>query len=274
MKITNENAPVRDYIVGFIDLLGQRELFINQSRIPKFSSVDEEARFRSTLRESVGVAIGMQDMCRNIVESYNAKLQMNTSQNASPALLKYQCWSDGFVYFSEVDDDPQSRYLKNACLLLAAVGTLCLLGLSNGKPLRGGVDIAWAVEARENEIYGCAVAKAYELESTKADYPRIVVGSNVLEYFSHHMTSASESNRKYAKIAIGLITKDTDDQLIIDYLGHTYREHLGGPVFEAARLKAVQFVSDSLEAWRKGGNEKLATRYEKLMRYIDQHKPC
>ncbi len=226
----------------------------------------------SNARDSVGVAIGLQDMCRNIVDNYNKLLQSNTRQIVLPALLKYQCWSDGFVYFAEVDDDPQSTHLKNAFLLLASVGTLCLLGLANGRPLRGGIDIAWAVEARENEIYGCAVAKAYELENDMANYPRIVVGGKVLEYFRHHANSVNKDNRKHAEIAAGLIAKDTDGQLIVDYLGDTYRAHYGGPVFEEARLKAVQFATESLARWEREENGKLVAKYDKLVRYFDQQK--
>lgn len=58
---------------------------------------------------------------------------------------------------------------------MGACGLVCFRGLAKGDPVRVGLDIARGVELKDNELYGCVVAKSHSLENQIAGYPRIAV---------------------------------------------------------------------------------------------------
>ena len=53
-----------------------------------------------------------------------------------------------------------------------------------GVPIRGGVEVGLGVEMFEHEYYGRVLVDAYLIESTAADYPRVLVGPRLLNYLA------------------------------------------------------------------------------------------
>jgi hypothetical protein len=104
---------------------------------------------------------------------------------------------------------------------------MCLTGLGKKNPIRGGLDVAWGVELRNNELYGCVVSRAYNLESRIAQYPRIVVGENLSGYLlacsnDDGKDEYAQFNRKLAVVCMELLDKDSDGAMIINYLGRGF----------------------------------------------------
>ena len=52
------------------------------------------------------------------------------------------------------------------------------------RPVRIGVAIGVSAELRDNELYGKAVADAYEAEAYLAKYPRAVLSNEVVHYLN------------------------------------------------------------------------------------------
>ena len=139
------------------------------------------------------------------------------------------------------------------------------------------MDISWGVELYPGEIYGAAVANAYELESEIAQYPRIVVGERVVEYLKTHSLNPesdiySEFNRSLAEICLGMIAIDFDGNYILDYLGTGFKESITKTKHDQLYKLALQFVNEQLEYWRKMNNTKLSMRYNHLSAYFQSHK--
>jgi hypothetical protein len=54
--------------------------------------------------------------------------------------------------------------------------------MSQGWPIRGGIELGLAMDIDNDDIYGPALARAYTLESKVAQYPRIVIGEELILY--------------------------------------------------------------------------------------------
>ena len=126
-----------------------------------------------------------------------------------------QRWSDGIVHFISLGDKEIKCPMNGVFTILDTAGGLCLMGLALHRPLRGSIDIAWGVELHKRELYGAAVARAYELESEFAQYPRIAVSPRVVNFLQAHLADTGEDrysqfNRSLAGVCLGLLASDAD----------------------------------------------------------------
>jgi hypothetical protein len=183
-----------NYVVGFVDLLGQRDEFKGQGRLPVFKSKEEKNAFEDKVRKTIGAINELQQSADQFLAAAQ-KFQSSSSYKQSipehmheayedSRKLKWQKqnWSDGFMYFSSLYDAEIKVPMNAVFGIISALGSLCLLGLARKCPIRGGIEIAWGLELQPGELYGCAVVKAYELESEIAQYPRIVLGPYIFDY--------------------------------------------------------------------------------------------
>jgi hypothetical protein len=132
------------------------------------------------------------------------------------------------------------------------------------------------------ELYGCAPAKAYEIESQIAQYPRVVVGPYFLGYVHKQAIDPesgyfAELNRWLAKICIDMLIPDVDGQHTIHYLGETYRAYISTTQHREIYDEALRFIYASLDRFRsaKGSrnNTELSLRYMQLLHYFGQYAP-
>jgi hypothetical protein len=157
-------------------------------------------------------------------------------------------------------------------------GSLALIGLGIERPLRGAVDVAWGVELRPGELYGAAVARAYEIESQRAQYPRIVIGERTLGLLEAHIgrdvtDNASRIDRQLAEICHSMLLRDLDGETILHYLGPAFREFVSKGQHVELYEAALKFVRSQYDAFRTGRNIKLAQRYHFLLNYFEVHRP-
>ena len=287
-KPTDEpEIQVANYCVSFIDLLGQRDALCGQGLLPSVESESEKQKWMATLRASVGSIVRLQtqaaDLMRASRPNPNSVLRASLTpeqkiQFDEMMLTKVmtQRWSDGLVSFVCLGDEAVKCHVNSIYELFGHAGALCLIGLCNRRPLRGAIEIAWGVELHPGELYGAAVARAYELESECAQYPRIVIGEEVVKFLKSHSQNTAPDpysivDREMAQLCLSMILKDEDGCNLLHYLGEGFRFAITNNNHEYMYEAAKKFVREALAGFREMGNEKLTLRYERLHSYFDRH---
>lgn len=286
----NNKEPINigNYCVGFIDLLGQRLEYKNEGRLPKYESEEEKRKFNDKVLNTIGRIYTLQRTSDGFLKSaleyinpQREKFQPNFKllyDEIKKVHLKQQRWSDGIVYFVSLMEGDVKCPIGGVYHVLVTAGGLCFLGLAGKLPLRGSIDIAWAAELHEGELYGAAVAKAYELESKIAQYPRIVVGPTVVDYLVSHMKEPassiySEYNRRVAQLCYDILAIDSDGYHFIHYLGDDFHKIVTKGLHQKLYQESFDFIQEQCIKWRNERNTKLSLRYSHLLSYFLDHSP-
>jgi len=287
-KTPDRECVAHNYCVAFIDLLGQRDAMRGQGLLIPIESEDERKEFDEILQNSIGAIIKLQERAESMLAPI-LKQNLNSPRRAelSPeqhviwddmqrTRIETQRWSDGLMSFVCLGDTDIRCRMNGVFGIFGLAGTLCLLGLATCRPIRGAIDIAWGVELHPGELYGPAVARAYELESEIAQYPRIVIGPESVRFLETHAANTeqdvfSQTDRELAVLCLNMLVQDADGQWILHYLGDTFQfavtHNQHGELYEAAR----KFVFDQLFTHQSQCNSKLAFRYSHLLQYFDAH---
>ena len=212
------------------------------------------------------------------MRSILSKSQKKLYDQSKKIVINKQNWSDGIVYYTPLAHNNIHVKMNSIYYMLTAFGTLCFLGLAKKVPLRGGIDIGWGVELRRNEIYGCAVARAYQLEKHIAKYPRIVLGDNLIDYIREQAnlvpkTFFDKLNNKLAQLCLDFIIFDVDNKAIIHYLGKNFSNSITLNQHKLLYEHANKFIVESLNHFQKESNLELIMRYKCLLDYFVHHKP-
>jgi hypothetical protein len=273
------------YCISFVDLLGQRAEYKGEGLIPQ--SEGEKRVFLDKIKKTINPIYLLQKGASEYMNgalNYKGTLKESLSEDQQEIYeqmretkLKHQRWSDGLVYFVSLQQDNVKCPVNGIFHILGTVGSLCFIGLCRKHPIRGAVDISWGVELHPGEIYGAAVANAYELESEIAQYPRIVIGERVVHYLEASSqnpdpTLFNEFNCSLAKKCLDMIAIDFDGNYILDYLGHTFKKSITKKKHDKLFELAFQFVNEQLDHWRKKKNTKLSMRYNHLLAYFQSNK--
>lgn len=278
--MANNTLHLCDYAVAFIDLLGQKAAMPERHLPP---SKDEAI---AIVKKSVGRIVSTQKLFENFYNSYSSpeatlysKLPPSLQQaipDMTPGQLRWQYFSDGLVVYVPLGSGLVASPVNSLLGMLLASGMLCLLGLAAKGPIRAGIDAAWAVEYRPNELYGSALAHAYKLESEIAQWPRVVVGEGLVSYLQHYATDgdnsiSSQFRRKMGAHCLELIAVDIDGNHIVDYLGQGYRRITRNTLNKPAIDQAQAYIEEQIAHWQHVGDIKLARRYEIVRSYFSCH---
>ena len=271
---------VSNYVAAFIDVLGQRAALHGCGLLP--DSLDE---ILPIARSTVGVIQRLHKSFGDFYDAFHTPADLSfvpdalreRFQASQRTEVRFQRFSDGLVAFAPLMEQEGNLPINGAYSLLAASGALCLLGLSIRQPLRGGIEVAWGVELNHSELYGCVVAKSYELESAVADYPRIVIGDELIRYFDAHQeypgqTPEAEIIRNLATWCKEMTTIDEDGMWMVHYLGQRFRKNLMEGVDPSLYGDAAAYVAEQLEHWADVGDEKLLSRYQRLQTYFNENR--
>lgn len=287
-----DDLGIANYCTCFIDLLGQRAALKGQTILPDLDviSEDEKARFLDVVRDSVGAIGNLQARAESFTRSTNLEPSslIASLPEAGQEIFKkiretkpkQQRWSDGLVYYASLEDLDDKCPMNAVVNIFIIAGSLCFLSLAGETPARGAIEIAWGVELHENELYGAAVANSYILESEVAQYPRMVVGEQTVKYLeelSDVDNTADDMGKKHSKsmasLCLKMLAVDYDGVYIIDYLGETFQECIGGVSITSELYRLANgFVGGQYETHKKNKNTKLATRYTLLRAYFHQNK--
>ena len=83
--------------------------------------------------------------------------------------------------------------MRGVYAALTSAASTFLTMLAGRQAIRGGIDVGVAVELRDKELYGPALARAYELESKTANYPRVVLGEELIRYIQFQQVRPDEN---------------------------------------------------------------------------------
>ena len=288
---TSEDAPleVGNYIVGFMDLLGQRIALRGQGLLPDTKSDEGQKKLIEVLKASVGSISALQRHAMDMMDASESRADSPLRAHLPAEKQKLwdelmrtkittQRWSDGLMIFAALADGEITCPMNSVYRLFTLSGALCLLGLASKRPLRGAIEIAWGVELHPGELYGAAVARAYELESEVADYPRIVVGPQAVKYLELQSKNPGASpkdqiGKALASLCLQMIVQDADGHYLIHYLGNTFIGAVTNENHANLFARAEGYVLAQLEQHKNSKNTKLAFRYVHLAQYFGAHPP-
>lgn len=279
-----DKIKISNFLVAFIDLLGQREALKGQAILPVEKTKDSEEKFYNSVIQSIGTIDRLQKQAEffykgksNIVSirEHLSEEEKTLYDEMKKVKAKQQRWSDGLVYYTSLETETVNCPMHAVLDIFMLAGTLCFLGLSNSQPIRGGIEVSWGVELHDNEIYGAAVANSYKIESEIAQYPRIVIGKVAMMYLNSYLLEPPDTknklalyNRNCAQLCLNMTAIDQDGHYIIDYLGETFTECVSNKSRETLIKLSYSYICEQYEKFKTQQNTKLCLRYTWLRGYF------
>ena len=215
------------------------------------------------------------------------------------AEVRFLTFSDTVVAYVNLREDPTR--MQGVFAILSTCTAVFKTMLAVGIPTRGAVDVGladklsdlrpqgiigsgddavdvgYAHDVSEDEIYGPVLASVHRLESRIAQWPRVVVGDGLIRYLQLLVEPVDGIQRdagilKAAGLCHGFIAKDVDGWPVLDYLGQQQRDHVAErratnePAY--GERSAYRFVRNQARRYRDERNEKLAVRYNLTLQYF------
>lgn len=282
-----KNNPVIDnYAIAFIDLLGQQDLLRKIRELP--SNDKENEIFLIRLKKTYGTVLAMQNSFTDFYDSYkkthiddgllhgeNKRIFREFQRSKQ---ISFQNFSDCVVTYSTLSDDVEKFPIRSIFCMFGALASTFLTCLAGGHPIRGGMDIGLAMEVNKNQIYGPALSRAYTLESKCANYPRIVIGDELVKYLKSHLKLPphdmySKIKIKMAELCLSALTEDYDGLVILDYLGPYFTDNLPPEEYGRVVESAYKKINESFKRYQSVKNTKIATKYLLLKHYFESSRP-
>ncbi len=274
------------YLIVFCDHLGQRQKLRKLTGIP--TTEEDQKKFIELTRESIGRVIQLRDTFKDYFEASKAcetnvnrvrqELREEFLSSQKRANLIYYGISDAVVIavplMSNDDDCAAINAVYDAFVATCGIG---LLSLSIHLPMRAGIDVGIATQIEDKEIYGPALESAFYLESKLAEYPRFLVGKELLSYLywvenKKYETRLGLVAKETARFCREMIIRDSDGRYMLDFLGNKIKESADGVIDKKLVADAHDFVISSHKHYSKTEDETLESRYFRLLRYFDSRK--
>jgi hypothetical protein len=275
--------PVGWYLVAFIDVLGQGHLLRQMRGVPEKTDHKQMTEFIALLKKTLGTVKSMRDLFHNFFKGLS-RYQFNLSEftpeqqklllqvKSNP--LKSHMFSDSVMLFLSLRDDVNKTPVEGVYSVLASAATTFLFMLAGGHAIRGGIDVGVGIELSDDEVYGAALSRAYQLENRIAQYPRIVLGDELITYIQSKRSTTkvdffSKANKITADLCTDLIAIDTDGLPFLDYLGKGFKQHIAKNNIYDIVEKAYDFVIKESIRCQEVRDSKLAFRYTLLRNYFE-----
>ena len=279
MSSTNK-LVYSNYCASFLDLLGQRDSMLGQDLLRLDADGHAIAPTKKSMQDSVGKIVSFQrdaDIFLNERPETTIRERLNEDQKSSydkvkDITMKRQRWSDGLVLYTTMQVVAPMNAIYE---VMFASACLCFQQIAKKAPIRGGLDISWGAELHDEELYGAIIANSYSLESEVAQYPRIVVNDRVNDYL--HIAAAEiestdptlQMNAAIAEFCKGLLIRDLDGYLILDYLGPAIRKTIAEEAFAELLKLARAYAHEQYDHFRREKKSVLAARYNWLVHYLE-----
>jgi len=241
------------------------------------------SEFISLLKKTAGTVTGMRDLFHSYFEG-SSKFKFNLSeftpeqQNLLGQLksnpLKSRMFSDSVILFLSLSDKINKAPIGGVYSAISSVATTFLCMLAAGHAIRGGIDIGVGIELSDDEVYGAALSRAYHLENRVAQYPRIVLGDELMTYIYQKLSMSGDdfftkANKVVANLCVRLIAIDNDGLPFIDYLGQGFKQDIEKGSITDIIKKAYDFVYKESARCQEIRDSKLAFRYTLLRNYFE-----
>ena len=189
---------VTNYFGAFIDLLGQTERLCKYPIMP----AEKTQEFIEYLKSTHGAIKTFRNGFEQYIRRANKRISI-------PLLLfrirrhkiKLKASGDALFLYSSLHDKNNRISVISLLDLMGVCATNYLLFLSQGRPFRGSIDIGIGIEEKNIGIYGSVVSNAYTLESKIAKWPRIVIGSNIVDYLVQNIRIESNDQKNIKKMS-------------------------------------------------------------------------
>jgi len=277
----------QSYCVVLVDLLGQKTRLRHMKDLP--SKESDREWFIEVARQTAGTVVFLRDSFRDFftealsisdVPSEIPTEKREKFRRLREARVLQHGFSDLITLAVPLSIDGGAPVPMNGvwAVLFAACG-MSLLSLSIDRPLRGGVDIGVGTQlGTSGEIYGAVTERAYFIESDLAEYPRVVVGEELLRYVQHAVARSPRTlDDKWAAVLATKCSKfliqDTDGRWMLDFMGPGVKEVAGDSLPAETVAKAYAFAQGQRERSLKDGDLRLAARYFRLLRYMNHRMP-
>ena len=290
--MTNEKKPeinVFNYVVVFLDLLGQKEHLAELPKlIPNGGLTPELER---AIQNTYGATFALRETIKSGFEGHehhkvDSKLLEGLTDNqrvlfekmASPK-THLQYMGDAIVLYSKLTNEHGELNLRSILMMLGDCALAMLIQFGRGNPIRGAIEIGVAMDWEDFGIYGSALHSAYSLESSVAKYPRVLIGDELLKYLQlwekeKGIDELTTVNKEVARRCFSVICEDTDGRAILDFLSpdlpSIFGHSAGDAPFKVLR-KSVEdgfsFVSREYKRFVNEKNSELAFRYALLREY-------
>jgi hypothetical protein len=280
-----QDLVFQHYLIVFLDLLGQRESLRRIQVLP--SKENEKDEFIELVKESYGKI----HLIRGIFQSYFDTSTAHTpnSRLVPPEhrdeFLTSQIVEHHFYSLSDaviiavplMSTDENCTAMNGVHSAFIATSGLGLMALSVKIPIRAGLDVGIATQIDDKEVYGPALEKAVYLEAQLAEYPRFLAGNELINYLmwvenQKPRTRLGLIAKNIAELCRKMIIQDTDGRFMIDFLGARLKEDAGDSINRDVVISAWDFVISQHQKYMTEGNEKLSSRYFRLMRYFQSRK--
>jgi len=285
-----EPMAVRYYIVCVIDVLGQSQELQKWKHLP--TTAEEEAVFKSGLKKTRGTIDGLRDGIEEYFKSFVAdpsslqpvdaieRERFEISRRWSDVEFHLVQFSDTFLIYSPLANPHGDLNIRTLLGFLGACAMIMAIGLAGKVALRGALCVGTGLKVpgeSHDQFYGPALAEAHYLESKVAQYPRIVVSSDILDLIYPKVDTSTVplvniAHRNYLNSCRSLVTKDGDGLYIVDFLGEFMRENLQASAegdWRRVISSLEEFVDGQFEFFQKQGNLVLGPRFGRLKTYIE-----
>lgn len=281
---TDSKLNVQYYVICVIDLLDQSKRLSGWSELPE--SGERPPELIRAIKDTFGAVIWFKNTFANqfkLLGNINLPpdqwAQLNEEQKQlfhryKSTQLSLQQFSDTFVFYAPLRNTHGDVSPSPIYQIIAACSMAMIASLAAGMPLRGGVCIGTGLELEAGNFYGPGLASAHYLESRIAQWPRIVVAKEILD-FARTNKGFSQVNvinsclSVLANHLLSLIHQDADGQYIVDFMGPGVRQISGED--EKTVHEAIHLAYDFVVSERKrftNTNDKLADRYQRLNEYM------
>lgn len=282
----SDDLLFQHYLVVFFDHLGQRENLRQITGIP--TTENEKLRFIEITKKSIGRVLHIRDAFNKYFDAASSytpdttrvppELREEFRASQKKADLVFYGISDAVVIAVPLmNNDENCTAINGIHDALVATCGIGLLSLSAHVPVRAGLDVGVATQIDDKEIYGPALESSFYLESNLAEYPRFLVGKELINYlfWIEHQTPMTRIGlvaQSVAKYCREMIIQDTDGRYMLDFLGNKIKESADGVIDQELVISAFNFVSSQYDKYFKERNDKLASRYYRLLRYFSSRK--
>jgi len=271
----------QEYLIIFFDLIGQREALRKITGIPVSES--EKEQFLELVRKSVGRVLMLRHAFKNYFEGITSHVP-NTALVApehrqefiesQKANFHHYGLSDAIVIAVPLMNENENCTPMNGIFAaLTATCGIALLSLSLKVPARAGIDVGVGVQTDDRDVYGPAIERAVRIEAEMDEYPRLVVGQELHSYLSwvenqKYQTRLGKIAVHLAKRCRNLMVQDTDGRIMLDYLGKNVREIFENKIEKEIVQNAWDYINEQHIKHIKEGNDKLSSRYFRMIRYF------
>ncbi len=283
----SDKKSVNWYLAAFVDVLGQREILRDLRKLPGETDQGEKDRFFQILKDTAGTVEKLRELFHKFFEASNRSItdperlqpeqkELYNQLKGNP--LKSHVFSDFVSLSLSLRDDEYKVPMIGVYSALASTASTFLAMLAGHKVIRGGIDVGIGLELKGGDVYGSALSRAYEIESKISQYPRIVLGDEIIRYIQVQRMRPENSpfdmmNKQLAELSSKLITIDEDGNYFLDYLGEGFRQDIAKKLDLAVVEKAYKFVFQQWTKFRKEKKSILAFRFMLLRDYFENRLP-